>query len=378
MWKRILALIAMALLLVLGGCGKLASSSSTSTTSTTSNRKVQTTGNYSSTGYNSIVTEGHYKTSTARGVAADYANNSLDVKGMETGLLQLSEGVFSPDKYSFQEGQYLTSSNVQNWLGRQSKSNSTGLNPASNGSTDPDKRTPEYLGTMLEQDFVTDSGSKTTLGGISIALGMNAVDYYQKEQYGATYQTKISADQQETQGKKIAQEVVTRLRAKEGVGDVPIFVALYSLAEKDSLVSGSFFAKATATGKTLAKWDKVNQQSGVLPTVNNAKAINSNDANAFSNFQTQVQNFFPNLAGVTATVHYTDGSLTQMTVNIQTQFYSQTEIMSFTNYVASVANKLLPSNAPIQIIVASVNTTQAIISRSASDKEFSINILQNY
>lgn len=378
MWKRILALIAMALLLVLGGCGKLASSSSTSTTSTTSNRKVQTTGNYSSTGYNSIVTEGHYKTSAARGVAADYANNSLDVKGMETGLLQLSEGVFSPDKYSFQEGQYLTSSNVQNWLGRQSKSNSTGLNPASNGSTDPDKRTPEYLGTMLEQDFVTGSGSKTTLGGISIALGMNAVDYYQKEQYGATYQTKISADQQETQGKKIAQEVVTRLRAKEGVGDVPIFVALYSLAEKDSLVSGSFFAKATATGKTLDKWDKVNQQSGVLPTVNNAKAINSNDATAFSNFQTQVQNFFPNLAGVTAMVHYTDGSLTQMTVNIQTQFYSQTEIMSFTNYVASVANKLLPSNAPIQIIVASVNTTQAIISRSASDKEFSINILQNY
>lgn len=378
MWKRILALIAMALLLVLGGCGKLASSSSTSTTSTTSNRKVQTTGNYSSTGYNSIVTEGHYKTSAARGVAADYVNNSLDVKGMETGLLQLSEGVFSPDKYSFQEGQYLTSSNVQNWLGRQSKSNSTGLNPASNGSTDPDKRTPEYLGTMLEQDFVTGSGSKTTLGGISIALGMNAVDYYQKEQYGATYQTKISADQQETQGKKIAQEVVTRLRAKEGVGDVPIFVALYSLAEKDSLVSGSFFAKATATGKTLDKWDKVNQQSGVLPTVNNAKAINSNDATAFSNFQTQVQNFFPNLAGVTATVHYTDGSLTQMTVNIQTQFYSQTEIMSFTNYVASVANKLLPSNAPIQIIVASVNTTQAIISRSASDKEFSINILQNY
>ena len=137
MWKRILALIAMALLLVLGGCGKLTSSSSTSTTSTTSNRKVQTTGNYSSTGYNSIVTEGHYKTSAARGVAADYANNSLDVKGMETGLLQLSEGVFSPDKYSFQEGQYLTSSNVQNWLGRQSKSNSTGLNPASNGSTDP-------------------------------------------------------------------------------------------------------------------------------------------------------------------------------------------------------------------------------------------------
>lgn len=375
--KRLWVIAALAALLVLGGCGKLGSTA-TNTTTSTSSKKVQTTGNFNATGYNSVVTEGHYKTSAARGVAADYVNNTLDVKGMETGLLQLSQSVFSPDKYSFQEGQYLTKANVQDWLGRQSKSNPDGLNPASNGSTDPDKRTPEYLGTMLEQDFVTVSGSKSTLGGISIALGMNAVDYYQKQQYGATFQTKISAGDRETQGKKIAQEVVSRLRAKSGVGDVPIFVTLYSLAEKDSLVSGSFFAKGTATGKTIDKWDNVDQKSGVLPTVNGASAINSSDATAFSNFQTQVQNFFPNLAGVTATVHYTDGSLSEMTVNIQTQFYSQTEIMSFTNYVASVANKLLPSGAPIQIIVASVNATQAIVSRSASAKEFTVNILQNY
>ncbi|MCI1891185.1 CamS family sex pheromone protein [Schleiferilactobacillus perolens] len=378
MWKRSLALFAVALLLVLGGCGQLTNSSSTASTGTTSNRKVQTTGNYSTTGYNSVVTEGHYKTSAARGVAADYANNALDVKGMETGLMQLSQDVFSPNKYTFQEGQYISAANVKNWLGRKSKSNATGLNPEANGSTDPDKRVPEYLGTMVEQDYMTGSGSKLSLGGISIALGMNAVDYYQKEQYGATFQTKVNKDKQLQEGKTMAQEIVDRLRAKNNVGNVPIFVTIYSLAEQDSLVSGSFIAKATATGKTIDKWDSVDQQSGVLPTVNNQKPINSADATAFNNFKTQVQNFFPNLSGVTASVHYLDGALTQMTVNIQTQFYGQTEIMSFTNYVASVANKLLPGNAPIQIIVSSVNTTQALITRNSGEKEFTTNVLQNY
>jgi protein involved in sex pheromone biosynthesis len=52
--------------------------------------------------------------------------------------------------------------------------------------------------------------------------------------------------------------------------------------------------------------------------------------------------------------------------------------MSFTNYVASVANKLLPGNAPIQIIVSSVNTTQALITRNSGEKEFTTNVLQNY
>jgi hypothetical protein len=37
----------------------------------------------------------------------------------------------------------------------------------------------------------------------------------------------------------------------------------------------------------------------MLPTVNGDTAINSSDSDAFANFKTHIQNYFPNLSGVT-------------------------------------------------------------------------------
>ena len=48
---------------------------------------------------------------------------------------------------------------------------------------------------ILEHDYlIKGDNEKVSLGGIVIGLALNSVHYYQKEQYGATFETKISHD----------------------------------------------------------------------------------------------------------------------------------------------------------------------------------------
>ncbi len=125
--------------------------------------------------------------------------------------------------------------------------------------------------------------------------------------------------------------------------------------------------------------DKSEPKELCLPTsIKQKKGPSTNDEDSFDNFKSTIQGFFPNLSGVTAQAQYTDGSLTGMNVNITTQFYSQTEIISFTQYIQGAAQKYLPANAPIDITVQSTEGIQSFLSRKANEKKFSAHIFNSY
>ncbi|MCQ6468627.1 CamS family sex pheromone protein, partial [Vibrio parahaemolyticus] len=71
---------------------------------------------------------------------------------------------------------------------------------------------------------------------------LNSVYYYQKEQYGATYEEDIPQSKLETEGKKIAKQVVKRLRQIDGLAEVPITVGLFKQQSRSSIVPGTYFA----------------------------------------------------------------------------------------------------------------------------------------
>ena len=114
----------------------------------------------------------------------------------------------------------------------------------------------------------------------------------------------------------------------------------------------------------------------VFPATSTNSVPNSNDEHSFENFKDKIQNFFPNLAGVTAQAQYDGNTLKGMNVNITTQFYSETEIISFTQYVAQAAQSYLPNKIPIDIqILGSDGKTQAFLSRNAGEGKFESHIL---
>jgi len=367
--------VAAATLLLLAGCTSLPGTSSSSSSKAT--KKLQTTGKVTDSMYEGVIDNGQYKTSQTRGLTTQQSNTSFDVKSLESGLLKLSKEQFPTSKYVFQEGQSLKTAQAQKWLARKSKTNTEGLNPEDNGQKDPNKRNPIYLQQILEQDYLGEDGS---MKGMSIGLGMNQLDYYTKEQYGATFETKISKAMMTQQGKQMANKVLSRMRQKKGLSDTTIVIGLYKQAPKDSLVGGTFFAYGVSkkSSTTIDSWHELNQENQVLPVVNDEKAINQDDATAFNSFKTQVETFFPNLSGVTAQTHYEEGVLAGMNITVNTQFYSETEIMSFTQYIATAADKYLPRNIPLDISITSAEGMQAYVGRASGSKGFTTHVFGSY
>ncbi|MGP4117305.1 CamS family sex pheromone protein [Levilactobacillus zymae] len=380
--KRLRTFIALAAVsLVLAGCGDLSNSSMSTNSGSSKSGSTQLTGQSTDSDYEGVIQSGHYQVSKSRGVTnTQDSGNTYNLKSFENGMLNVSKKVFSTKKYVFQEGQYLSSTTVQNWLDRKSKSNTTGLNPTDNGSKSASKRNPIYIQALEEQDYMTQKNNKLSLGGVTIGIAVNSVDYYKKTQYGATYETKITQAAGEAYAKKAANTVLKRLRQKSALKNVPIVIAVYRQASNDSLVGGNFLAYSTnkAGSTSVSKWTPLNVKNYTFPLSSGQSSPNSNDASSFSNFKSQVENFFPNLSGVTAQAQYDGKSLAGMHVNITTQFYSQTEIISFTQYLQTTAQKYLPSGVPIDITVSSTDGIQSFLSRTKNEKKFTSHVFNSY
>lgn len=350
--------------LLLAGCGNLQDSSLSSGGSDNSKSSVQTSNASDSGSYDVLMSNGKYKTSPISGLTAADNNNAFNSRSFESGLLDLSKKEYSTNSYTFQEGQILKASVVNKWLDRKSSSNPTGLNPASNGSKSENKRNPMYLQQMLEEDYLQKQDGKYKLAGMSIGIAINKTDYYQKKKYGATFKTSISQEEQKTQGEKIAKEVVKRLRKMNKVGNIPIVVGLYSVAPEDTLVGGTYFQYSVSKSGDLGNWKELDYKNQMLPTVNNETAINSSDSDAFSNFKSNIQDYFPNLSGVTAQAHYDGNDLKSMDITINTQFDGLAQITSFTQFVQNSATKYLPSSANLDINIQTVDQQQSVITRT--------------
>lgn len=330
-------------------------------------KETETTSQLSGDYYSAIITDGAYKTSMNRGVTLGL-NSNVNLKAFETGLMDLSQKHFSPDSYYFQEGQYINAETTSKWLGRASEENPEGLNPEDNGKLEPNERNPIYLDSLLEQNYMVKNDDGFALGGISIGLAMNTVDYYTQKEFGAEYETKISKEELLAEGKKMADKIVQRLRETEGVGDIPIVVGIFEQSTKDNLAGGVYISESISPdGATKVQdWKSINQKKVIFPT----SGEESTELSSFENFKSEIENFFPNLSGVTAEALYTDDQIVNMKVSINTQFYGESEIIAFTQNVAEKASSYLLPNIPIEITIKSINGTEAFLSREAGETEF--------
>ncbi|MGL5885555.1 MAG: CamS family sex pheromone protein, partial [Bombilactobacillus sp.] len=120
------------------------------------------------------------------------------------------------------------------------------------------------------------------------------------------------------------------------------------------------------------------QQNQVLPVVGNEDPINTTDADNFSNFKNTIQNYFPNLSGVTAQAHYEDGTLSGMVITINTQFYGSAQISSFTQFVQDAANKYLPQQPAIEIRIQTVQQMQALLTKDYNNKQYNSHVFTSY
>ena len=175
------------------------------------------------------------KQGVARGLIVKNIDNRQDIDEIELTLLEFSKDHFSPEKLYFQEGQYLSEDIINSWLKRKSKDTEEGLNPPINNTGNPledEKSSPIILSHILEQNFVTENGD---LKGISLGISLN--EYYNirvSDKKGLIYTDRVKVDQNDNEindvkrnGKKMAEEIVKRIRMNNSIPDVPIYLTLY-------------------------------------------------------------------------------------------------------------------------------------------------------
>lgn len=325
-----------------------------------------------------------FKPSGARGLVVSNLHTRYDIQEFETGLMRIAQRTFDPNKYLFQEGQKLDKETVRAWLNRKytdkqlkeqniSETNNLGLNPTDDGGGDiveRNKKNPIYLAHILEHNYLLKDGDNVSLSGVVIGLALNSVHYYQKEQYGATYSETIPFAEMESEGKKIAEEVIKRLRKMDGLQDVPITIALFQQQSSTSVVPGNFFAFATSPkGKAkLDKWEKINEKYYLFPS-REAEKDHLSDVTPFINFKEDVETYFPNFTAVVAKAFYYENQLHELTIDIPIQFYGKSEAIGFTQYVTGLVMKHFPAHVTVQVNITSINGAEALIVRQREADE---------
>lgn len=309
--------------------------------------------------------DGRYQPSQSRGITLRL-NSGINIALFEKDLLRLSQSPFPTEEYFMQEGQFLPEDLMMSWIGRESENNPEGLNPPEAG--EEAERTPRYLNSILEFDFFTQTDNGLQLSGISIGLAMNSVDYYTTEIGGPSFEQSISSEELLTQGQAMADTIIARIREIEGLEEIPIMIGIYEQAARDDLAGGVYVAQGESTnGSTsIDNWTTLDEERLVFPL----EGSNSAEGNAFANFKSEVESFFPNLSGVTGRAHYLGDQLVSLNIDIMTQFYGEAEIISFTQYLKQSATTYLPAELDVEIVVESPSNVQAFLEKDHTETEY--------
>jgi protein involved in sex pheromone biosynthesis len=307
-----------------------------------------------------------FKSGKARGLVNYTVYNRLDIDELEMGLMQVAQEHFDPNNYYFQEGQYVTSDMVEDWVGRQSEKNAEGLNPPLNeneATTEQFRKNPKYLSHVMEHNYLKkDAENKVELGGVVIGLALKSVYNFTEPTMGYPREEAIPLAEIEKQGKAIALQVLQRLHGIKALDGVPIVIALYQEKPRESVVPGNFFAKAYVSGNSnsISKWEKISERYVLFPS-QEGKDSYYDDYTRMINFKSDIEQYFPNFVGVVGRGYYVDDQLQEMTIDIPIQFYGKAEIIGFTEYITGLMLDHFPPYISVQVYITSIDGQEALI-----------------
>ncbi|WP_161568193.1 CamS family sex pheromone protein [Anaerobacillus alkaliphilus] len=328
--------------------------------------------------YRTVLHEGDYRHSEARGLVPHAVFNRIDINQLEIGLMELASTRFSQNQYFFQEGQYLEGSLINRWLRRynpEMESHREGLNPPlGEGDTEREKHEnqPSYLSHIMEHNYLkgVEDGGSLELGGLVLGISLNSMYYYQTEVGGPSFEVPLDEEDILAEGKRIAIEVLNRVRERDNLANVPIMIALYKEEVRRSLVPGTFMAMTVIEpGKRIERWETINEAYYFYPSRQATQDFRE-DANRFANFKQDIDGFFDNYVGVVGKGRYKNDQLQELTITINLQTSSKAEIIAMSQYITDRMKKHFPTTLTVQIYLTSLEGAESIIVRHSEQEPF--------
>lgn len=340
--------------------------------------------------YRTVLQEGDYRRSEARGLVPHAISNRLDVNQLEIGLMELASTRFPQSDFFFQEGQYLEGAVINRWLRRfdeELQDQSEGLNPPlpkmEENVNKMEKQEqvryertrhesePAYLSHLMEHNYLREKEDGTIeLSGLVLGISLNSVYYYQTEDYGPVYDVQLEAEEILEAGKAIASEVLTRVRERDNLVNVPIVIALYKEAPRQSIIPGTFMAMTVVEPeKQIDSWEAINNAHYFFPS-SQATRDHREDANRFEGFKRDIDSFFDNYSGVVGKARYKNDQIQELTIDINLQTNGKAEVIAMTQYITDRLKKHFPETLTVQIYLNSFESAESIIVRHANEDPF--------
>lgn len=308
--------------------------------------------------YRSVVP---YELSPARGLSSANLVSSYNVEEFEKGLFTISQGVFPTNEYIFREGQIISEEMVRGYLSRQYTNeelenmdetellnsdafSNLGLNPSTNGETDPEviaEEAPLYLSHILEQNYMAeDEDGNLSFDGITIGLAMNSVHYYQTEQYGQTQGRALDPETVKEKGEEMAAEILTRIRANDQYIDKEIVFAIFIQSGDTDIVPGNFVSQAVvAPGEnTIESFTDMNVQNLLLPS-SEAAEISQEVNSEYQKFNRDLSSYFDSFTTSVGRGKFIDGTLDTLTVEIPIEYNSRGEMIGMSQFVRDLVDE---------------------------------------
>jgi CamS sex pheromone cAM373 precursor. len=316
-----------------------------------------------------------FEPSDTRGMVLNNLSTRYDSDAFEEGLLRIAQKRFSTDEYLFRDGKYIDAKTVKEWLSRKSANENdggspNGLNPAlEENSKAGYEKSPKYLAHLLEHDYLLRTkDNKVKTGGVVIGLALNSVYTYSVN--GESGEVKISDAKLKEEGKRMANEVLKRLRHgnEEDLKSVPIVIALYKQREKTAVIPGNFIAYGVSEKGTELEWEDVNEEYVLFPS-DDAMRKYRGDAEMFSRFQDEITSYFPNYNGIVGRGLYIDEKLVKLKIDIHYEFYGKAETIGFAQYIGGLVGQMLPGDADIEVRVESLEGPEALIIKNEDRDE---------
>lgn len=332
--------------------------------------------------YRSVLQDGKYISGAAREFHRDVVYNRMDLERVEVGMQELASEEFNQDDYFFREGQFIDSSELNSWVMRRNEEdNPLGLNPPLGEGESFEEREssqPRVLSNIIEHNYVVENNEgNLQVGGIVIGLSMNSIYYFREENEDGTYEAwqdkEIDKETSLEEAQDIASQIVERLRSEDrdngALENVPIMFAVYREAARDSSLPGDFIATGTAQpGEDVNNWDNLNETHYLFPS-STANEEQREDAEAFNQFRDEVNNFFENFVGVVGKGYYQNGEMRELSIEVPITFYSETEVIAFTQHVTDKVEQRFP-DISVEVEITSSNGAEALVVKEPGDDPF--------
>ena len=336
--------------------------------------------------YRSVVP---YELSPARGLTSANLVSSYNVEEFEKGLLSISQNVFPTDEYVFREGQIISEEMVRGYLSRQYTSeelenmdeselvnsdafSNLGLNPSTNGETDPEviaEEAPLYLSHILEQNYLSeDEEGNLQFDGITIGLAMNSVHYYQTEEYGQTKERALDPEVVREKGEEMAAEILTRIRANEQYADKEIVFAIFIQSGDTDIVPGNFVAEAVVPPgeNTIESFSDIETENILLPS-DEAAEISQEANSEYQNFNRDLSSYFYSFTTSVGRGKFNSGTLESLTVEIPIEYNSRSEMIGMSQFVRDLVNEHF-TGTDIEVEIKDKNQVYSVITRQGENE----------